>query len=83
MDRDTVMSCLEGIVEDDDWSLFHSDSEVRNIAKMALDLLKDSVSIDVMADFLSKYAVPPEKLTHGYSIGDSKQAWIRFMRKNL
>ena len=60
--------------------LFNDEAKAIN---EAVALLKDSVSIDDIADFLAKYAVPPEKLTHGYSIGDSKQAWIRFMRKNL
>jgi len=36
----TVMSWLEGLAEDD-WRDFHSDSEVQNIAKIALELLKE------------------------------------------
>lgn len=35
-----VMSWLEGL-SDDDWRRYHSDSEVRNIAKAALELLKE------------------------------------------
>ena len=40
MDREQVMSWLEGLSQDD-WRLFHSDSEVSNIAKYALALLKE------------------------------------------
>lgn len=36
----TVMSWLEGLAQED-WREFHSDSEVRNIAAAALELLKD------------------------------------------
>ena len=36
---DKVMSWLEGLAEPD-WRDFHSDSEVQNIAKSALELLK-------------------------------------------
>lgn len=39
-DIDVVMSWLEGLAEPD-WRLFHSDSEVQNIAKKALELLKE------------------------------------------
>jgi formate dehydrogenase maturation protein FdhE len=39
-DKENVMSWLEGLIEDD-WRLFHSDSEVSNIAKAAFDLLKE------------------------------------------
>ena len=38
-DREKVMSWLEGLAEPD-WRDFHSDSEVQNIAKSALELLK-------------------------------------------
>ena len=37
--REKVMSWLEGLAEPD-WRDFHSDSEVQNIAKSALELLK-------------------------------------------
>jgi len=37
-DRKTVMSWLEGLTQDD-WQLFHSDSEVQQIAMAALELL--------------------------------------------
>ena len=36
----TVMSWLEGLA-DDDWADLHSDTEVQNIAKAALELLKE------------------------------------------
>ena len=39
-DRKTIMSWLEGLAEPD-WRLYHSDSEVQNIAKETLDLLKE------------------------------------------
>lgn len=40
LDREKVMSWLEGLSEPD-WRDFHSDSEVQNIAKSALALLKE------------------------------------------
>ena len=39
-DIKTVMSWLEGLTWDD-WHEYHSDSEVQNIAKSALELLKE------------------------------------------
>ena len=39
-DREKVMSWLESLAEPD-WRDFHSDSEVQNIAKSALELLKE------------------------------------------
>lgn len=39
-DRDKVISWVEGLAEDD-WRLFHSESEVQNIAKAVLALLKE------------------------------------------
>ena len=38
--RKTVMSYLEGLAQDD-WQKWHSDSEVQEIAKAALELLKE------------------------------------------
>ena len=38
-DRETVMSWLEGLSQDD-WRAYHSDSEVAEIAKAALALMK-------------------------------------------
>lgn len=38
-DRKTIMNWLEGLSEPD-WRMYHSDSEVQNIAKETLDLLK-------------------------------------------
>ena len=40
IDREQVMSFLEGLAEPD-WRDFHSDSEVQNIAKSALALMKE------------------------------------------
>ena len=39
-DLEKVMSWLEGLAEPD-WRVFHSDSEVSNIAKATLELLKE------------------------------------------
>ena len=39
-DREKVMSWLEGLAQQD-WRMFHSDSEVQVIAKYALALLKE------------------------------------------
>ena len=40
-----VMGWLEGLAQDD-WMNWHSDSEVQNIAKAALDLLKEQEAIE-------------------------------------
>lgn len=40
MDRESVMAWLEGLTQDD-WRTFHSDSEVQEIARNALELLKE------------------------------------------
>ena len=40
MDREKVMSWLEGLAQQD-WRMFHSDSEVQVIAESALALLKE------------------------------------------
>jgi hypothetical protein len=39
-DKKQIMSWLEGLAQDD-WPMFHSDSEVQEIAKNALELLKE------------------------------------------
>ena len=39
-DIKTIMSWLEGLTESD-WRMFHSDSEVQNIANETLELLKE------------------------------------------
>ena len=45
MDRRTeVMGWLEGLAQDD-WMNWHSDSEVQNTAKAALDLLKEREAV--------------------------------------
>lgn len=44
-DRKTIMSWLEGLSAPD-WRLFHSDSEVQNIAKETLDLLKEQEAVE-------------------------------------
>lgn len=38
-DRKTAMSWLEGLTEDD-WRMYHSDTEVQEIAKVTLELLR-------------------------------------------
>lgn len=40
------MSWLEGLSEPD-WRVFHSDSEVQNIAKSAIELLKDQEAVEM------------------------------------
>jgi len=45
--REKVMSWLEGL-SDIDWRPYHSDSEVRNIAKAALELLKEPEAVPVV-----------------------------------
>ena len=39
-DRTQVMAWLEGLTQDD-WRMFHSDSEVQEIARNAFELLKE------------------------------------------
>lgn len=39
-DREQVLSWLEWLTFDD-WHMYHSDSEVQNIAKSAMELLKE------------------------------------------
>ena len=43
--KEKVMSWLEGLT-DEDWRRYHSDSEVRNIAKAALELLKEQEPVE-------------------------------------
>ena len=47
-DRKKVMSGLEGLAQDD-WRQYHSDSEVQQIARDALALLKDKKSVKPLA----------------------------------
>ena len=44
-DRKTVMSWLEGLTWDD-WPKWHSDTEVQEIAKAALELLKEQEAVE-------------------------------------
>ena len=44
-DRITVMSWLEGLAQDD-WRMFHSDSEVQEIAQSALAILKEQEAVE-------------------------------------
>lgn len=44
IDREKVMSWLEGLAEDD-WRSYHSDSEVSNIAKSALALFEEQEAV--------------------------------------
>ena len=48
-DKEKVMSWLEGLSQDD-WRQFHSDSEVSNIAKAALTLLKEQDAQSVLSN---------------------------------
>ena len=60
MDRITVMSWLEGLT-DPEWSHFHSDSEVQNIASEALSLLKEDCHNCKLECLLQKYDQLKEK----------------------
>lgn len=44
-DRVKVLSWLEGLTFDD-WRMYHSDSEVQNIAKAAFELLKEQDPVE-------------------------------------
>ena len=57
MDRENVISWVEGLAEDD-WRLFHSDSEVQNIAKAVLALLKEQEEKLKFLDALYNYINP-------------------------
>ena len=59
-DRERVMSFLEGLAEPD-WRAFHSDSEVQNIAKSALALLKEDCHNCKLECMLQKYDELKEK----------------------
>ena len=59
-DRKTVMSWLEGLAEPD-WPMYHSESEVQNIAKEALDLLKEDCHNCKLECLLQKYDELKEK----------------------
>ena len=54
------MSFLEGLAEPD-WRAFHSDSEVQNIAKSALALLKEDCHNCKLECLLQKYDQLKEK----------------------
>ena len=45
--RKKVLSWLEGLTFDD-WHMYHSDSEVQNIAKEAFELLKEQEAVEPM-----------------------------------
>ena len=49
-DRTTVMSWLEGLAQDD-WRMFHSDSEVQEIARSALELITSDYIHEVAKQF--------------------------------
>ena len=44
-DQEKIMSWLEGLTQDD-WHQFHSDSEVSNIAKATLALMKEHEAVE-------------------------------------
>lgn len=52
-DIDVVMSWLEGLAEPD-WRVFHSDSEVQNIATSALALLKEQEAVEPEVEVLNE-----------------------------
>ena len=60
-DRTTVMSWLEGLAQDD-WRMFHSDSEVQEIAQSTLKLLKEQT--DEIKELRSMVEFWKEKASH-------------------
>jgi hypothetical protein len=50
MDRKSVMAWLEGLAQDD-WRMFHSDSEVQEIARSALELITSDYIHEVAKQF--------------------------------
>lgn len=65
-DRKTVMSWLEGLTWDD-WHEYHSDSEVQNIAKATLELLKEQEPV-VRCKDCKYYAVENYGSFCGYQV---------------
>lgn len=49
-DRVSVMSWLEGLAQDD-WRQYHSDGEVQEIARSALDLLKEQEPVEPVEEW--------------------------------
>lgn len=56
-ERKKVMSWLEGLTYDD-WRAFHSDSEVQNIARAALEYLKKEPRVEIDGDGI--HISPPD-----------------------
>lgn len=70
-EREKVMSWLEGLTYDD-WRRYHSDSEVRTIAKAALELLKEQEPVSVAGpdnyeEYWDREAICPDCGTHWMS----------------
>jgi hypothetical protein len=59
-EMEKVISWLEGLAEPD-WRVFHSDSEVQNIAKYAIALLKEDCHNCKLECLLQKYDEQKEK----------------------
>lgn len=60
MDRKSVMAWLDGLAQDD-WRMYHSDSEVQEIARSALALLKEDCHNCKLECMLQKYDQLKEK----------------------
>lgn len=73
MDAKSVMSGLEGLTEND-WRMYHSDSEVRNIAKEALNLLKEQeIQITTMRMIYGSDAKVVGELVRCKDCGDCRE----------
>ncbi len=59
-DRKKIMSWLEGLAQQD-WRMFHSDSEVQEIARNALELLEEDCHNCKLECLLQKYDELKEK----------------------
>ena len=76
MDREETIKVL-------DYHLYSVPKRLSDAIARAIDLLKDSISIEQMAEFLAEYAAPPQSLGLGFTKEEGKQAWIEFMRNGL
>ena len=84
MDKTTVMSWLEGLSMPD-WRLYHSDSEVQNIALSAIELLNEE-PVEPRKDFDGHYVwrcgncgAPMFHSYNGESVEDAKN-YVKFCR---
>lgn len=83
MDKLTIMSWLEGLVQGD-WRDYHSDSEVQVIAKNALELLRLLPEPQIEETTAKKkYRVPVESLIGHIKTAVDVDPWAKEMAEDL